>query len=277
MARGLRYSTESPQRDFGMTHDERDFLNTISECPEDDTARLVFADWLSENGAADRAEFIRVQIELARTPPITEADERRRKALIERHDALLNVHGDEWLAPFAPFARRGSFSRGFVQSVRVPASAFLQYAERWMELTPLTHLEITPGSIHAISNVRWIEPLLASRWMRRLESLDLESQRLTPATLAALTEHDGLPRLRQLLLGWNDLRSEGATALAKMPQLQQLEELDLRSNGITDVGARAIAESLQLQRLTELHISRNPIRKQCWRRLEIRFGDALVA
>jgi uncharacterized protein (TIGR02996 family) len=30
---------------------------------QDDTARLVFADWLQENGELDRAEFIRLQIE----------------------------------------------------------------------------------------------------------------------------------------------------------------------------------------------------------------------
>ena len=33
--------------------------------PGDDTARLAYADWLGENGGADRAEFVRVQCELA--------------------------------------------------------------------------------------------------------------------------------------------------------------------------------------------------------------------
>lgn len=36
--------------------------------PHDMTPRLVYADWLDENGQCDRAEFIRVQIEEAKVP-----------------------------------------------------------------------------------------------------------------------------------------------------------------------------------------------------------------
>lgn len=43
-------------------------LRTIIDNPEDDAPRLVCADWLEENGEPERAEFIRVQCELARTP-----------------------------------------------------------------------------------------------------------------------------------------------------------------------------------------------------------------
>ena len=41
----------------------------ILAAPEEDTPRLVYADWLDENGQPNRAEFIRVQIELAQIPP----------------------------------------------------------------------------------------------------------------------------------------------------------------------------------------------------------------
>lgn len=43
------------------------FEGQIRENPDDDTVRLVFADWLQENGDADYAEFVRVQIELAKS------------------------------------------------------------------------------------------------------------------------------------------------------------------------------------------------------------------
>lgn len=39
--------------------------------PDDDIPRLVFADWLEENGEADRAEFIRVQCEIEKHKPET--------------------------------------------------------------------------------------------------------------------------------------------------------------------------------------------------------------
>ena len=50
-----------------MTHDDA-FLRAIIENPDDDTPRLVYADWLDEHGQSDRADFIRVQCELARLP-----------------------------------------------------------------------------------------------------------------------------------------------------------------------------------------------------------------
>lgn len=41
-------------------------LAAILANPEEDVARLVYADWLDENGQPERAEFIRVQCELSR-------------------------------------------------------------------------------------------------------------------------------------------------------------------------------------------------------------------
>ena len=41
------------------------FLRAICADPEDDTVRLVYADWLDENDRPDEAELIRVQLELA--------------------------------------------------------------------------------------------------------------------------------------------------------------------------------------------------------------------
>ena len=50
---------------------KRAILQDIIEQPDDDTPRLVYADWLDEYGDSadrDRAEFIRTQIALAREP-----------------------------------------------------------------------------------------------------------------------------------------------------------------------------------------------------------------
>jgi uncharacterized protein (TIGR02996 family) len=44
---------------------EEAFLQAMGDNPEDDTTRLVYADWLEENGQAERAELIRVQCALA--------------------------------------------------------------------------------------------------------------------------------------------------------------------------------------------------------------------
>jgi uncharacterized protein (TIGR02996 family) len=56
---------------------EEHFLQAILAAPDDDTPRLVYADWLDERGDP-RGEFIRLQCELAK---LAVADGRRPKRL----------------------------------------------------------------------------------------------------------------------------------------------------------------------------------------------------
>ena len=55
---------------------ERAFLEEIAERPDDDVPRLVYADWLEDNGQPERAAFVRFQCQAARlrpgTPELTE-------------------------------------------------------------------------------------------------------------------------------------------------------------------------------------------------------------
>lgn len=51
--------------------EESSFLRTICDRPDDDLPRLVYCDWLDENGQPERAEFIRIQIELSKLPNYT--------------------------------------------------------------------------------------------------------------------------------------------------------------------------------------------------------------
>lgn len=48
--------------------DHQPFLDAICASPGDDAPRLIFADWLEEHGECERAEFIRIQLELANHP-----------------------------------------------------------------------------------------------------------------------------------------------------------------------------------------------------------------
>lgn len=52
-------------------NEEAAFLSAIRENPADDTARLVYADWLDEQGDPEqtaKAEFIRIELQLASPP-----------------------------------------------------------------------------------------------------------------------------------------------------------------------------------------------------------------
>jgi uncharacterized protein (TIGR02996 family) len=49
-----------------MTSTERNLLAAVLAEPDDDTPRLIFADWCEDNGEPGRAAFIRTQIAIAR-------------------------------------------------------------------------------------------------------------------------------------------------------------------------------------------------------------------
>lgn len=75
-----------------MSDDPRQaFLDEIISSPEDDTPRLIFADWLDEAGDP-RGQFIRLQCQLAKTdlldPHFLDAS--------HRCDQLLQEYGEAW-------------------------------------------------------------------------------------------------------------------------------------------------------------------------------------
>jgi uncharacterized protein (TIGR02996 family) len=79
--------------------DREAFVAAVAASPEDDLPRLVFADWLDENGESERAEFIRVQCELAK--PAVRQDTDFRDPLLARMRSLLDAHRKRWMAPVA--------------------------------------------------------------------------------------------------------------------------------------------------------------------------------
>jgi len=94
-------------------NDRLAFLRAIRANPDDDTTRLVFADWLDEHDDP-LGEFIRVQIELE--PIRYRIDNPRARELRAREEELLRQHGDDWLGDaqyltgpeeFGPVLRRG--------------------------------------------------------------------------------------------------------------------------------------------------------------------------
>ena len=116
------------------------FLQAICDRPDDDTPRLIFADWLDENGDPDRAEFIRVQCQLEHTPE----DADNRPYLEECSAALLEKHRDSWTAPLKSrdYCVLG-FRRGFPDRVSVSAQAFLASGTRLFELAPVCAVSMT--------------------------------------------------------------------------------------------------------------------------------------
>src|SRR5437763_1092616 len=83
------------------------------------TPRLMYADWLQEHGRPIRAEFIRVQIEIARKEHLPRAVLNRYVGLFQRNQELIDNHRVELLGPLSvlPNPLFIEFRRGFVGRV----------------------------------------------------------------------------------------------------------------------------------------------------------------
>jgi uncharacterized protein (TIGR02996 family) len=85
--------------------DDPALLAAIRATPDDDAPRLVYADWLDEHNQPERAEFIRVQVAVAR---------RKSRPLRRREAELLAEHHDTFAGHMAAPGIRFRFERGFI-------------------------------------------------------------------------------------------------------------------------------------------------------------------
>jgi uncharacterized protein (TIGR02996 family) len=104
---------------------EHGFLDAIWESPDDDVPRLVYADWLEEQGNP-RGQFMRIQCALARG----DLEEDRRRQLERQEQELLAVHGQEWLGPTCSPRLFWRFRRGFPVAMQ---GMFRQVAGRYTD------------------------------------------------------------------------------------------------------------------------------------------------
>jgi uncharacterized protein (TIGR02996 family) len=113
------------------------FLQAILLNPDDESLRLIYADWLEERGDP-RGEFIRVQCTLAK---LVDGDPRR-TPLQSREQHLLNKHGEEWLGPLRGRATRWEFRRGFVEVIAVTPEVYLLPPDTLLQLAPIRRFEV---------------------------------------------------------------------------------------------------------------------------------------
>lgn len=154
--------------------DQREaFLASIIENPDDDAPRLIFADWLDENGEAERAEFVRIQIELAkygvgrcpnsrqRSSPNTlagypvvfgkesECGRCRWCELRRREEWLLSKNRYFWLPIVLMDLEAQSASdicvyrRGFVAEITLKCTEWLEHRERLLKAAPLERVTLS--------------------------------------------------------------------------------------------------------------------------------------
>jgi uncharacterized protein (TIGR02996 family) len=230
------------------------FLRDIKERPDDDTPRLVYADWLDEQGDADRAEFIRVQCELERGPDDAPVSELRKRAR-----ALEKKYARRWLPPtlLAWNGKKGE------QLKKWTAKEYTEWSSR-----PIAEWSFRRGFLDAVVLRR---PLQAGLVRTAAEALDLEPLRcltldchLWPVpfseVLAELATTPHLEALRELRL-MGQVTSEAVGRVASSPHLTGLHELEL-SRGFSYVPSASVAADVQVlvdtplgRRLTALSLT----------------------
>jgi uncharacterized protein (TIGR02996 family) len=203
------------------------FLRALVAQPDDDTLRLALADWLEENDDSARAEFIRVQVELARGVE----ELARRNALEKRQAELLVAHEREWVSPLLEslngveavwggwsFDRSkynalnpGSywgccvFRRGFPEYFHLPANVINRHGEKLIRLTPVRELFLFPCFP---VNIVW---LCKKSWLRSVTAISVPAARLNASAVSALIACPFFEKLRKLdVVAGEDVSEETA-------------------------------------------------------------------
>jgi uncharacterized protein (TIGR02996 family) len=257
-------------------NDQTALLRAICENPDDDTVRLAYADWLEEHDDPTRADFIRTQIEFARTSPgdpLYRYVRWRNLAFEKRYTAELRRELPVW-----PGVDFGNHIRGFVEDLHVAHYRILrQHAGEVFGTFPIRSLRVRhlsePHLLADMPELRYVRRLnllrasisapgftleqlgvlLASPHLTNLESLDLDNNVFGDELVGVLENRIGsLPKLRELWLGGNRLTNAGASRLARSPAFDCLHTLDLSWNTLDVHGVRALASAAHLKRLTRV-------------------------
>jgi uncharacterized protein (TIGR02996 family) len=236
------------------------FRQDIIEHPYDDAPRLIYADWLEENGQPERAELIRIQIELARW----NLSNTRRAELKEIESSLLRLHWNRWTEDIYPDITEACFHRGFIERANFSIDWFLKNAELLFRREPLRYLALREE--YEVPNV---EQLASCAHLARISTLDLINlDLLETEQVLTLLRSPHLGGIERLGLEVDDLE-EGVQALAESECLTSLTELFLHGGNNCPAGAVLLAGSELLKRLSGLSIYDNG--------LGMEFVEALAA
>jgi uncharacterized protein (TIGR02996 family) len=254
------------------------FLRAIFDSPDDYTNRLVYADFLEEQGLSRRAEAIRVSCELARLP--ADADPERRKNLDEY---------DSWLA------------RIIVPWDRNPTASALANRGLWQSSgAGREGIGVTTDHLEDPLKFRDFVVHVSPAWYGQTKLYVRYESKLAAAHVDALFSLPFTPQVREWnLAGWIDeqvrsiddeagdptirltdvvqlpaITGSGVEALAKHRGARRIETLDVRNNNLDNDAARALVASPYLTSLKKLYLLEgNRLRGRVWQQVIERFGE----
>lgn len=261
-----------------------DLLRAILENPDDDRARIVYADALQEDGDP-RGEYIALSLAGG-------------KAAATKAKELLDAHRGKAWQNFGAKGARYSWNRGFIHEVGCAAKVLAAAGPLMFEVEPIQSLSIyghgdgqmativgfplriTELSLSlnkredavALANAKTLgnitrlglgsfsdddaEVLAPSTAMPKLARLTASLGSLTHKGMEALAAGPFLANIKQLYLHQHDLDARAMTALAGAPWASNVEELGLAENPIGDVGVAELVQG-NFPKLRTLDLANN--------------------
>lgn len=277
--------------------DDFELLRAVIEQPEQELPRLVFADWLEEQGGKEadaRARYIRVQVEAERFP----VGSAHRLELNRQAGELRDLFRDEWDRD-PPVGYTGQTvvvrRRGFIDEIRTGIHTLLSFGDRMFAIAPIRILRIIDGPTVSAAPEDWLE--LGERpWLSRLRELQIGPY-LTGWTELRRTDSanpvDGVGPVSGSALGFftsrhlknlirlefnrNAVDTDFVRRLLETVRnsvlINSLRELDLCENAIDDAGAAYLSATSITDRLLKLELAGNRISQEGARLLRSRYGS----
>lgn len=234
-----------------MSPEEQSLWEGVLEEPAEDGPRLVYADWLEEQGDP-RGAFIQAQIALEQ-PGLSDS---RRDELRKIEKELHGKYGRRWQPRPAPGGDWGVFRRGWVEELKVrDFDTFMVHADALFRLTPILRLRFHRVELRG----RRLEQLLNMPEVSQLQALSMPDARLGDAGVVRLSGCETLAELRELDLERNGIGLAGVRALGGSTTLGMLHFLNLARNNLWHPGAQALAESRLFRQLTVLGVAANEL------------------
>jgi uncharacterized protein (TIGR02996 family) len=250
--KGLRGADPDPERKAAPTQDEEALLAAVYANPEDDAARLVYADCLQERDDP-RGEMIALSFK-AIQQSLTKHDKRTLTALIRRHER-------DWIGPLFDATLKSSreYERGFLSKCTMNGMALRQRDAALNHVAWSTVKELDLGNAFAMGMELLMQPnagksLRVIKGVSRDDVVMLARMGAQPFRLVEKIEIDDAQSPSVLPL----TGSEAVKALNAPAGLPNLVELRMPSSNTPD-GLAFLSGTTLGQRLKRIHV---PLRVQ---------------
>lgn len=118
-------------------HTDNDFLQAILENPKEDSLRLIYADWLEENGQSIKAEWLRKSM----SPERKDVELGPTDSLYYKDTPIIGtcrlIKGDS-----AKINGQRIIRNGFVQRIELPVETFMEAAAQLFSEYPIEYVNL---------------------------------------------------------------------------------------------------------------------------------------